>query len=131
MFRTRKETVGWSVVWVSLALLFNGFVYWLVGTESKDWGFALVQAKLFFTGYLIELSLSVDNLFVFLLIFTFFKVPKKYQHRVLFWGIMGALCDANGDDIRGRRAGRAFSLDHLYFRCFPDIYGPEYVPRQR
>ncbi|MGE3467223.1 MAG: TerC/Alx family metal homeostasis membrane protein, partial [Pyrinomonadaceae bacterium] len=51
----------------------------------------LNHAKLFFTGYLIELSLSVDNLFVFLLIFSFFKVPKKYQHRVLFWGIMGAL----------------------------------------
>lgn len=88
---TRKETVAWSVVWVSLALAFNGFVYWQVGTHYNDWGLALVQAKLFLTGYLIELSLSVDNLFVFLLIFTFFKVPKKYQHRVLFWGIMGAL----------------------------------------
>ena len=88
---TRKETVAWSVVWVSLALAFNGFVYWQVGTHYNDWDLALVQAKLFLTGYLIELSLSVDNLFVFLLIFTFFKVPKKYQHRVLFWGIMGAL----------------------------------------
>lgn len=88
---TRKETVVWSVVWVSLALLFNVFVYWQVGTLHNDWDLALAQAKLFLTGYLIELSLSVDNLFVFLLIFTFFKVPKKYQHRVLFWGIMGAL----------------------------------------
>jgi len=88
---TRRETVRWSAVWVSLALLFNGFVYWSVGAHSNDWTLALVQAKLFLTGYLIELSLSVDNLFVFLLIFTFFKVPKKYQHRVLFWGIMGAL----------------------------------------
>ena len=79
---TRKETVGWSIVWISLALLFNGFVYWQFGVD---------KAKLFFIGYLIELSLSVDNLFVFLLIFTYFKVPKKYQHRVLFWGIMGAL----------------------------------------
>lgn len=79
---TRKETFGWSVVWVSLALAFNVFVFWQFGVE---------KAKLFFTGYLIELSLSVDNLFVFLLIFSFFKVPKKYQHRVLFWGIMGAL----------------------------------------
>jgi tellurite resistance protein TerC len=78
-------------VWVSLALLFNVFVYWQVGTHYNDWDLALAQAKLFLTGYLIELSLSVDNLFVFLLIFTFFKVPKKYQHRVLFWGIMGAL----------------------------------------
>jgi tellurite resistance protein TerC len=88
---TRKETISWSIVWVSLALAFNVFLYWQVGTNHGDWNLALAQAKLFLTGYLIELSLSVDNLFVFLLIFTFFKVPKKYQHRVLFWGIMGAL----------------------------------------
>jgi tellurite resistance protein TerC len=79
---TRRETLAWSAVWISLALGFNFFVYWQFGLQ---------HAKLFFTGYLIELSLSVDNLFVFLLIFTFFKVPKKFQHRVLFWGIMGAL----------------------------------------
>ena len=88
---TRKETITWSIVWVSLALAFNVFVYFQVGNHTGDWNVALGQAKLFLTGYLIELSLSVDNLFVFLLIFTFFKVPKKYQHRVLFWGIMGAL----------------------------------------
>jgi len=86
----RKETIIWSVIWVSLALLFNLFIYWVVnnlyGTET-----ALLKAKEFLTGYLIELSLSIDNLFVFLLIFGFFKVPKKYQHRVLFWGIIGAL----------------------------------------
>jgi tellurite resistance protein TerC len=79
---SRKETLIWSGVWISLALLFNAFILWQFG---------LGKAKLFFTGYLIELSLSVDNLFVFLLIFTYFKVPKKYQHRVLFWGIVGAL----------------------------------------
>lgn len=88
---TRKETFGWSIVWVGLALVFNVFLYWQVGTISGDWNLALNTAKLFLTGYLIELSLSVDNLFVFLLIFTFFKVPKQFQHRVLFWGIMGAL----------------------------------------
>ncbi len=88
---TRKETIVWSIVWVSLALAFNVFVYFQVGNHTGDWNVALGQAKLFLTGYLIELSLSVDNLFVILLIFTFFKVPKKYQHRVLFWGIMGAL----------------------------------------
>ncbi len=88
---TRKETIGWSIVWVSLALLFNVFIYWQVGTHYGDWTLALAQAKLFLTGYLIELSLSVDNLFVFLLIFSYFKVPKQFQHRVLFWGIMGAL----------------------------------------
>jgi tellurite resistance protein TerC len=87
---TRRETFIWSAVWVSLALIFNVFVYWMV-SHSHDSVKGLLKAKEFFTGYLIELSLSVDNLFVFLLIFNFFKVPKKYQHRVLFWGIMGAL----------------------------------------
>ena len=79
---TRRETIAWSVVWVSLALLFNVFIYWQFGS---------LKAKEFFTGYVIELSLSIDNLFVFLLIFNFFKVPKKYQHRALFWGIFMAL----------------------------------------
>lgn len=79
---TRKETFFWSIVWVGLALAFNAFILYQFGVP---------KAKLFLTGYLIELSLSVDNLFVFLLIFSFFKVPKKFQHRVLFWGIMGAL----------------------------------------
>jgi tellurite resistance protein TerC len=79
---TRKETFIWAAVWVSLAVAFNAFVLY---------EFGLAHAKLFFTGYLIELSLSVDNLFVFLLIFSYFKVPKAFQHRVLFWGIMGAL----------------------------------------
>ncbi len=88
---TRRETFAWSAVWISLAVLFNVFIYWHVGTHNQDWTLALHKGKEFFTGYLIELSLSVDNLFVFLLIFNFFKVPKKYQHRVLFWGIMGAL----------------------------------------
>jgi tellurite resistance protein TerC len=87
---TRRETLIWSSVWISLALLFNLFVYWAVShANGPEMGF--FKAKEFLTGYLIELSLSVDNLFVFLLIFGYFKVPKKYQHRVLFWGIMGAL----------------------------------------
>lgn len=79
---TRKQTFAWSAVWVSLALLFNLFIYIQFGE---------IKATEFLTGYVIELSLSVDNLFVFLLIFNFFKVPKKYQHRVLFWGIFMAL----------------------------------------
>lgn len=77
-----KETLGWSVVWVSLAAIFNALIFTQYGTQK---GYE------FLTGYLIELSLSVDNLFVFLLIFAFFKVPKNYQHRVLFWGVIGAL----------------------------------------
>lgn len=79
---SRKETFAWSAVWVSLALAFGAFIYFQFGT---------FKAKEFLTGYLIELSLSIDNLFVFLLIFGYFKVPKKYQHRVLFWGIFMAL----------------------------------------
>lgn len=79
---SRKETLVWSAVWVGLALLFAGFIHW---------HFGLTKSKEYITGYLIELSLSIDNLFVFLLIFNYFKVPKKYQHRVLFWGIFMAL----------------------------------------
>jgi len=79
---SRRETFAWSAVWISLALLFGAFIFWQFGIN---------HAKLFLTGYLIELSLSIDNLFVFLLIFNFFKVPKKYQHRALFWGIFMAL----------------------------------------
>ncbi len=87
---SRRETLGWSAVWVSLALLFNVFIYWVVNrTYGVDAAF--FKAKEFLTGYLIELSLSIDNLFVFLLIFGYFKVPKKYQHRVLFWGIFMAM----------------------------------------
>ncbi len=88
---TRRETFIWSAVWVSLALAFNGFIYWMVDSHFDDHTLALTKTKEFFTGYLIELSLSVDNLFIFLLIFGYFKVPKQFQHRVLFWGIMGAL----------------------------------------
>lgn len=87
---SRKETIAWSIVWVSLALGFNVFVYFMV-TDVHGAEAGLFKAKEFFTGYLIELSLSVDNLFVFLLIFSYFQVPRKYQHRVLFWGIMGAV----------------------------------------
>jgi tellurite resistance protein TerC len=88
---TRRETLIWSAVWISLALAFDGFIYWQVGTHNQNWSLASHKAKEFFTGYLIELSLSIDNLFVFLLIFNYFKVPKKYQHRALFWGIFMAL----------------------------------------
>jgi tellurite resistance protein TerC len=79
---TRKETIVWSIIWVSMALGFDAFILWQFGA---------FKAKEFLTGYLIEMSLSIDNLFVFLLIFSYFKVPKKYQHRVLFWGIFMAL----------------------------------------
>jgi tellurite resistance protein TerC len=87
-----KEATIWSVVWISLALLFNLGLYFFWGQISPASEYSNNEAALaFFTGYLIEKSLSVDNIFVFVLIFTFFGVPAAYQHRVLFWGIIGAL----------------------------------------
>ena len=77
-----REALGWSVVWVSLSLTFNLGIYLYAGTEP---------ALAFLTGYLIEYALSVDNIFVMVLIFAYFGVERKYQHRVLFWGILGAL----------------------------------------
>lgn len=77
-----KEALIWSFVWISLALIFNYGVYLYMGK---------VKALEFFTGYVLEKSLSVDNIFVFILVFSFFKVPPSYQHKVLFWGILGAL----------------------------------------
>src|SRR5918993_2998513 len=79
---TYREATIWSTVWISLAALFATIVFWYQGSE---------RGLEFVTGYVIELSLSVDNLFVFLLIFSYFKVPARFQHRVLFWGVMGAL----------------------------------------
>lgn len=76
-----KEALGWSAVWITLALLFNVGLFFWHGKEAS------LQ---FLTGYLIELTLSVDNLFVFVLIFMYFRVPTQYQHKVLFWGIIGA-----------------------------------------
>ena len=77
-----KEALGWSLFWISLAMAFCGVIYFWKGPGP---------AVEFLTGYLIEQSLSVDNLFVFVLIFTYFRVPAEYQHRVLFWGILGAI----------------------------------------
>ena len=87
-----KEATIWSVVWISIAMLFNLGLYLFWDQISFESSYSNSEAALaFFTGYLIEKSLSVDNIFVFVLIFTFFAVPAAYQHRVLFWGIIGAL----------------------------------------
>jgi tellurite resistance protein TerC len=77
-----REAAAWSAVWVSLALVFNLGIWWQLGAPP---------ALEFATGYLIEEALSVDNIFVFIVLFTFFGVPAAYQHRVLFWGILGAV----------------------------------------
>ena len=79
---TNKEAIGWSVVWISLSMIFSGFVYYFAGVEK----FSQFQSA-----YWIEKALSVDNLFVFIMVFGFFNVPKENQHKILFWGIIGAL----------------------------------------
>ncbi len=88
VFHRRAHVVGlreaaiWSAVWITMALLFNAGVYLWIGSE---------EGLAFLTGYVIEKSLSVDNVFVWLVIFSYFAVPAQYQHRVLFWGILGAM----------------------------------------
>lgn len=77
-----KEAITWSGVWIGLAIIFNVGVFYFAGE---------VKGLEFLTGYLIEKSLSIDNVFIIALIFTYFNVPREYQHRVLFWGVIGAL----------------------------------------
>ena len=77
-----REALAWSAVWISLALIFNGWIYLRFGSD---------KGLEFLTGYLIEKALSVDNIFVFIVLFGAFAVPKIYQHRVLFWGVIGAI----------------------------------------
>src|SRR4051794_32968743 len=94
-----KEAATWSAVWVSLALVFNGGVYLTMGKQA---------GLEFLAGYLIEKALSVDNLFLFVLVFSYFQVPPRYQHRVLFWGILGALI------MRGAMIGLGAYLIHRF-----------------
>ena len=77
-----KEALTWTFVWIFLAMVFNGIIWTWRGQQ---------QALEFFTGYLVEKALSVDNIFVFIVVFTYFGIPSRYQHKVLFWGILGAL----------------------------------------
>jgi len=79
---TVKEALIWTFVWIFLSLIFNTIIYFWKGQQ---------QALEFFTGYLVEKALSIDNIFVFIMVFTYFQIPTKYQHKVLFWGILGAL----------------------------------------
>ena len=106
---TTREALKWTLMWISVALMFNVAVYfiyqhhWLgVGGDTPDAGREAAIA--FFTGYLVEKSLSLDNIFVIALIFSYFKIPLKYQHRVLFWGILGALV------MRGAMIGAGVAL---------------------
>jgi tellurite resistance protein TerC len=89
-----KEAGIWTAIWVSVALAFSGVIYWLfsAGLTENPTGLTPNDAVLkYITGYLIELSLSIDNVFVIAVIFSAFKIPPLYQHRVLFWGILGAI----------------------------------------
>ena len=87
-----KEALAWSIVWVAVSCAFGGWLYWEIG-HNQAMGHQLASQKVmeYFTGYVLEKSLAVDNLFVFLMIFSYFKVPPQYQHRVLLYGVFGAI----------------------------------------
>ena len=117
-----KEAAIWSLVWFSLALLFNAALWWhlngTVGPEVADG-----KALEFFTGYLIEKSLSVDNVFVFLLIFSAFHVPPEYQRRVLIYGVLGAIIMRAMMILAGAWVVREFSWVLYLFGVFLVITG--------
>ncbi len=121
-----KEAAVWTGVWISAALLFNVGIYFIyehhvlgIGESVKQIDGAvravngLEAAKLFFTGYVVEKSLSMDNVFVIAIIFSFFAVPAAYQHRVLFWGILGALVMRGG--MIGIGAALITSVDWIVY----------------
>jgi tellurite resistance protein TerC len=127
-----KEASTWSAVWVALSLCFAFAIYRTMGKQS---------GLEFLTGYLIEYALSVDNIFVFVLIFTYFNVPEKYQHRVLFWGIIGALLLRGVMIIAGSALVARFSWTLYIFGAFlvftglrmalqksDDVYNPDRDP---
>ena len=89
-----KEASLWTAMWVTLSFAFSGIVYWVYQNQliaNPDQLKPIGATMKYITGYLIELSLSIDNIFVIAIIFTSFKIPQKFQHRVLFWGILGAI----------------------------------------
>jgi tellurite resistance protein TerC len=127
-----REAVTWSAVWVTLSLSFAVAIYLTMGKQS---------GLEFLTGYLIEYALSVDNIFVFVLIFTYFNVPEKYQHRVLFWGIIGALLLRGVMIIAGSALVARFAWTLYIFGAFlvftglrmalqkaDDVYNPDRDP---
>ena len=106
--RTR-EAIFWSLVWIGLALLFNAWIWWEFGTE---------HAINFLTAFVVEKSLSVDNLFVFLIIFQYFKVPPELQHRVLFFGVLGAIVMRFAFIVAGIALIQAFGWVNWIFGAF-------------
>jgi len=109
-----RQALGWTVVWITVALAFSGLVYgvyehhwfgWRVAADAPSGGEAMIQ---YITGYLLEWSLSVDNIFVIAVIFTYMKIPAQYQYRVLFWGIVGAIV------LRGAMIAAGSALIHAF-----------------
>lgn len=88
---SNKEATIWSIVWISLAMIFSGVVYYVFNQDAGGHELAIEKFTQFQAAYWIEKALSVDNLFVFILVFGYFKVPRELHHKVLFWGILGAL----------------------------------------
>lgn len=109
-----REAGAWSALWIALALVFNFGVYRFLGAEA---------GLEFLAGYLIEKSLSVDNIFIFVLIFSYFQVPPRYQHRVLFWGILGALLMRGGMIAAGAALIREFHWIIYVFGAFLVVTG--------
>jgi tellurite resistance protein TerC len=107
-----KEAAIWSVVWISLAMIFNAWIYFEFGSQ---------KALEFLTGYLLEEALSVDNIFVFVILLASFAVPKIYQHRVLFWGVLGAIIMRAIFIGLGAALVARFPLDHVRLRRDPDL----------
>ena len=104
-----KEAVGWSIVWITMSLLFcGGMALWVGETPALE----------FLAGYLIEKSLSVDNLFVFLLLFRYFRVAPEDQHRVLFWGVLGAIITRAAFILTGAALLEAFDFMFYIFGAF-------------
>jgi tellurite resistance protein TerC len=103
------ESAGWSVFWISLGLAFNGFIWWWHGWEP---------AVQYLAGFLLEKSLSIDNIFVFAIIFRCFQVPLRYQYRVLFWGITGAIVTRLGFILIGTELVQTFEWTLAIFGAF-------------
>ncbi|MBL8027349.1 MAG: TerC family protein [Fibrobacteres bacterium] len=124
---TTKSALRWTLVWICVGLIFGVFVY---GAYTNHWlgiglgidGQATIDGKTalinYLTGYVIEYSLSMDNIFVMALIFGFFKIPSKYQHRVLFWGILGAIFMRAAMILAGTALVRAFDWTLYVFGAF-------------
>ncbi len=121
---TMKQAAGWSILWVTLSLLFNAAFWWyLVQTQGR--AVADPQALAFLTGYLIGKALAVDNVFVWLMLFSYFAVPPALQRRVLVYGVLGADRSAYHYDLRRQLADFAVRLAAVRLWRLPAVYRRE------